>query len=309
VDNLTEGWSDRQITALDNFLKWRNSVVKQYTQMGIPINELEKYVPFIPQRPLQKDESNVLRAVFGTGVKDATADNFDTLLSELSKADPSLKTRTTKATRPSEVNKMLKKPWLTEDAAVAMSVRGSRAIKAQELNSFIDEFIQTYGMRADDLARISSNTIPEGYLAYRVGADQAGHKVLQQVHNVARDAVEGLDTVFLPKEMVELLNSYQEVAFNPEAQNGLLRMYDQLSRVYKKAAYLWNPGHIFRDFQGNVFNNYLMGVIDPTEYADGLKVMRRAEGVLQTPRGDLPFTEIREQAEKLGIIDTVSSYR
>ena len=50
VDNLTAGWSDRQITALDNFLKWRNSVVKQYRQLGIPINELEKYVPFIPKK-------------------------------------------------------------------------------------------------------------------------------------------------------------------------------------------------------------------------------------------------------------------
>ena len=35
----------------------------------------------------------------------------------LQKQDPNLKQRTTKATRPAEVNALLKKDWLTEDAA------------------------------------------------------------------------------------------------------------------------------------------------------------------------------------------------
>jgi hypothetical protein len=305
VDDLTAGWSERQINALDNFLKWRNSVVKQYRQIGIPINELEKYVPFIPRRPLKKDEADLLRSVFGTGVREATADNFDTLLAELSKADPNLKARTTKATRPSQVNKMLNKPWLTEDAAVAMSIRGARAIKAQELNSFVDEFVQTYGLRAGDLSQIAGNTVPDGYTAYKLGVDQAGNKVLQQVTNVPRTAIEGTDIVFLPQEMANLYNEYHKLMFDQSKQNGLLRVYDELSGLYKKAAYLWNPGHLMRDFQGNVFNNYLMGVIDPMDYADGLKALRRADGVLHTPRGDLPFSEIYEQAQKMGIIDSL----
>ena len=308
VDELTAGWSEREIAALDNFLKWRNSVVKQYKQIGIPINELEKYVPFIPQRPLKKDEADLLKAAFGTGVRDATADNFDTLLTELSKADPNLKTRTTKATRPSQVNEMLKKPWLTEDAAVAMNIRGQRAIKAQELNSFVDEFIQTYGLRADDLAQMAGNTVPDGYAAYKLGVDQAGNKTLQQATNVPRTAIEGTDIVFLPDEMAKLYNEYHGLMFNQSKKNGLLRVYDSLSTLYKKAAYLWNPGHIMRDFQGNVFNNYLMGVVDPTEYADGLKALRKADGVLSTPRGDLKYTDIYEQAQKMGIVDSVMKH-
>jgi hypothetical protein len=200
---------------------------------------------------------------------------------------------------------MLKKPWLTEDAAVAMNIRGQRAIKAQELNSFVDEFIQTYGLRADDLAQMAGNTVPDGYTAYKLGVDQAGNKVLQQVTNVPKTAIEGTDIVFLPQEMANLYNEYHELMFNQSKRNGLMKVYDRLSALYKKAAYLWNPGHIMRDFQGNVFNNYLMGVIDPMEYADGLKALRRADGVLQTPRGDLPFSEIYEQAQKMGIIDSV----
>ena len=308
VDNLTQGWSERQITALDNFLKWRNSVVKQYRQIGIPINELEKYVPFIPERVLNKKEAEVLRNTFGTGVKDAGVDNFDTFMAGITRADPNLKKRTTGATRPSEVNKILKKNWLTEDAAIAMNIRGQRAIKAQELNTFVDEFVDTYGLRASDLAELAGNTVPDGYNAYRVGIDSTGNKVLEMVNNVPKDVVKGTEVVFLPDEMAKLYNEYQGLMLNKGKKNGLLRVYDSLSNLYKKSAYLWNPGHIMRDFQGNVFNNYLMGVVDPSEYAEGLKAFRKAEGVLQTPRGDIEYSKIYEQAQKLGIVDSVMAH-
>ena len=308
VDNLTQGWSERQITALDNFLKWRNSVVKQYRQIGIPINELEKYVPFIPERVLNKKEAEVLRNTLGTGVKDAGVDNFDTFMAGITRADPNLKKRTTGATRPSEVNKILKKNWLTEDAAIAMNIRGQRAIKAQELNTFVDEFVDTYGLRASDLAELAGNTVPDGYNAYRVGIDSTGNKVLEMVNNVPKDVVKGTEVVFLPDEMAKLYNEYQGLMLNKGKKNGLLRVYDSLSSLYKKASYLWNPGHIMRDFQGNVFNNYLMGVVDPAEYAEGLKAFRKAEGVLQTPKGDIEYSKIYEQAQKLGIVDSVMAH-
>ena len=171
---------NRQITALDNFLKWRNSVVKQYRQLGIPINELEKYVPFIPKRVLRGEEADIVKTIFGTGVEQATGDNFDTLLAELSKMDPNLRQRTTKATRPSEVNKLLKSDWLTEDAAVAMSLRGTRAIKAQEFRKFGDEFIAEYGLHATDITKMTGGSVPEGYVAYKVGLDQEGNKIFQK---------------------------------------------------------------------------------------------------------------------------------
>lgn len=308
VDNLTAGWSDRQITALDNFLKWRNSVVKQYRQLGIPINELEKYVPFIPKRVLRGEEADVVKTVFGTGVEQATGDNFDTLLAELSKMDPNLRQRTTKATRPSEVNKLLKSDWLTEDAAVAMSLRGTRAIKAQEFSKFGDEFIAEYGLHATDITKMTGGSVPEGYVAYKVGLDQEGNKIFQQARDVVGATMQDTEVIFLPEEMVNLYNEYLGIMFNKQKKNGLVQIYDSMSRTYKKAAYLWNPGHVFRDFQGNVFNNYLMGVTDPMEYAEGLKVLRGAEGFLDTPNGQIPYKDIYEKAQQMGIVDSVMAH-
>lgn len=304
ADDITEGWSERQINALDEFLKWRNSVVKQYRQIGIPINELEKYVPFIPMRTLKAEEADTLKTMFGTGVKSAEMDNFDTLMAELTKQDPNLKARTTNATRPGEVNSMLKKPWLTEDAAVAMSIRGTRAIKAQEFSNFADEFVKTYGLGLDELGQIANGTIPEGYGAFKVGKDTQGNKVFQAINSIPKSTEAGVDTVFLPNEMVNLYNEYSKAMFNPGTQNGFLQLYDRVNSLYKKTAYLWNPGHVFRDFQGNVFNNYLMGVVDPTEYMEGLKVARGADGVLKTPNGDIPYSEVLDKARKMGIIDS-----
>ena len=307
--NLTDGWSDRQVNALDNFLKWRNSVVKQYRQMGIPINELEKYVPFIPTRGLKTPEADTLRTVFGTGVKDATTDNFDTLMAELVKRDPNLKARTTNATRPSEVNAMLKKPWLTEDAAVAMSIRGSRAIKAEEFSNFADEFVKTYGLSMEDLGKsITGSSIPDGYSAFKIGKDTNGTKVFQPINSIPSSTEAGIDVTFLPKDMVDQYNEYSKVMFNTQARNGVLDLYDQLNRVYKKTAYLWNPGHIARDFEGNVFNNYLMGVKNPMDYADGLKVVNKAEGSITTASGEYTYKEIRQMAEKMGVIDSEMAY-
>ena len=70
--------------SLNGEIRWSSN----YVQAGIPINELEKYVPFIPTRPLRKDEAETLRTVFGTGVKDAHQDNFDTPTDGSSEAGP-----------------------------------------------------------------------------------------------------------------------------------------------------------------------------------------------------------------------------
>jgi hypothetical protein len=301
-DELTTGMSDRQVTALDNFLKWRNSVVKTYRQMGIPINELERYVPFIPKRMLKKEEASTLRSVFGTGIKEANQDNFDTLLATLQKQDPNLKKRTTQATRPSEVNAMLSKDWLTEDAAVAMNIRGTRAIKAQEFSKFADEFVSTYGLKMGDISQLGS--IPDGYAAYQVGFDKDGTKVFREINSIPNATDNDIDTIFLPKEMVNLFNEYSNTAFNKYKQNELLNIVDGLNRMYKKAAYLWNPGHIMRDFEGNVFNNYLMGVKSLDDYSDGFKVVRGSQGVVNTPNGPLSYSEILEKAQTMGVIDS-----
>jgi len=189
-----------------------------------------------------------------------------------------------------------------------MSLRGTRAIKAQEFSKFGDEFIAEYGLHATDITKMTGGSVPEGYVAYKVGLDQEGNKIFQQARDIVGTTMDDTEIIFLPEEMVNLYNEYLGIMFNKQKKNGLVQIYDSMSRLYKKAAYLWNPGHVFRDFQGNVFNNYLMGVTDPMEYAEGLRVLRGAEGFLDTPNGQIPYRDIYEKAQKMGIIDSVMAH-
>lgn len=303
LDELINSLPDEQIDRLSSFLGWRESIAKDYLKLGIPMEVIEQYVPFIPTRALSKAESQGLKTMFGTG--NASPENIGEDLLTLQRLDPNLKHRTTQATRPSQVNAVLEKPWLTEDAAIAMSVRGARAIKAQEFTKFADDFVQQYGMGIKDLAVATGSEIPAGYKAYRIATDTTGTRSFREVTDFAKTMANDTDIVFLPQDMVKAFDNYADLAFNRETRSTLLRLYDQANNFFKKTAYLWNPGHIVRDFQGNVFNNFLMGVNSPAEYVEALKILRNpGEGVLSTPKGDLLYSDIMEKAGKMGIMET-----
>lgn len=291
--------------ALDAFLKWRDSVVKDYKKLEIPINELENYVPFIPVRGLKSDEQAAMRTLFGTGVHEVN--DVDQLLSYLAKTDPNLKPRTTKAKSPAEVNKVLGKDWLTEDAALAMSLRGTRAIKAQEVASFLQGFIQKYGLSVDDITKTVGGNIPNGYKMYIIKTEGNGRKILQEVFNAAGLAEKGIDGFFIPEEMAKIYNEYTELIFGTKAKNPLLKVFDTATTAYKKVAYLWNPGHIPRDFTGNVFNGYLMGVVNPLEYIEAAKLLTNPQTVIELPSGSITVQKLLDQAQKLGILDIGAS--
>jgi hypothetical protein len=293
--------SAKSQAAYDAFIKWRESVVKMYTDRQIPINELEQYVPFIPMRSLKKGEADALRTVFGTGNKQAT--NVDELLAFLSKTDPNLIERTTKARAPSQVNKLLGKEWLTEDAAVAMSVRGTRAIKASKVADFLKGFIDKYGLNWQDMIAQNAGQIPSGYKMFITKTEKNGKKVLEEVFNAAGIAEKQMDGFFLPEDMAKLYNEYTDLIFGTQSKNPLLKVFDAATAAYKKVAYLWNPGHIGRDFAGNVWNGYLMGVVDPTEYIRAVKYITDPSTMIKLPSGEFTAQELLDKAHKMGVLD------
>ena len=288
--------------ALESFIKWRESVVKMYKDRQIPIEELINYVPYIPVRALKPDESAMMGTLFGTG--NYSGNTVDELVSLLSKTDPNLIERTTKGTTPKEVNKLLGKDWLTEDAAVAMSLRGSRAIEAVQVADFLKGITDKYGIDVGAIKDVGQGGIPKGYKMYIVHADQSGKKVLQEVFDAASLAKKGKGgSFFFPEEMAKIYNEYTDVIFGTKAKNPLLKIYDAATSAYKKVAYLWNPGHIPRDFTGNVFNNYLAGVTNPLEYTKTLRRLTHPDEVLKFPSGEMTMKELLDMAHKNGTID------
>jgi hypothetical protein len=252
LNNELEQLSEPARNALKEFIKWRESVVKEYEKRAIPMNVLEKYVPFVFVRKGSTDEMETLSSLFGTG---SLPDNQDisSLINWLSGADPNILPRTTKATDPTQINKFLKKPILSEDAGAIMSLRGTRAIQAQELYDFAEEFSGKYGMSIEEMASYKNL---KGYKAYTTKVGSDGRRIFQEASS--NSVISGKKEIqFLPEEMVNIYNQYTDMVFGKQNMNNLLRTYDKATSIYKKLAYLWNPGHIARDFSGNVYNGYL----------------------------------------------------
>jgi hypothetical protein len=286
--------------ALKAFYNWRQSVVKMYQEAQIPIAEMEKYVPFIPQRPLKRPEQQLLNSIYGTGTP---THEVDPLIQMLSGTDPNLLERTTKANVPSEVNKLLDKPWLTEDAAIAMATRGARAIKTTELSKALDGLVAQYGINyADILSRSTSGGIPSGYKMYTI-SQEGGRKVLNEVFDSPGLASKGVKSFFIPEEMAKVYNMYADLILGEEKKGPLLKLFDKATSGYKKVAYLWNPGHIFRDFEGNVFNNYLMGVVNPAAYVRSAKLLMNSDSLITVDGVEITVKELLEKSRKIGLLD------
>jgi hypothetical protein len=285
---------------LRSFIKWRESVVKEYEKRQIPINVLERYVPFVFTRKGNADEMDALGALFGTGSK-PEGDDLSSVINWLSGYDPNLKPRTTQALNPQDVNAILKKDILSEDAGVIMATRGVRAIRAQDLYDFADTFSGKYGMTIDEMTAYG---MPQGYKMYTPKTTADGRKVFEEVLS-GKKIIEGdPQAVFLPEEMVKIYNQYADLIFGERGMNKLLKTYDKATSLYKKFAYLWNPGHIMRDFTGNVFNGYLMGLTNPKIYAEALEYLTNEKAIIKIPGMEkVTAKDFIKRAREHGILD------
>lgn len=303
VDQSLNNLSENAQNAFREFIKWRESVVKEYQKREIPINVLEKYVPFVFTRKGNADEMSALNALFGTGSM-PEGDDLSSLINWLSGYDPNLKPRTTQATSPSEVNKILKKDILSENAAVIMATRGARAIRATELYDFADTFAEKYGMTIDEMSKYG---MPNGYKLYVPETTPDGRKTFKEVSS--KNMIEGNEkAMFLPEEMVKVYNDYANMIFGEKGSNRLLKTYDKATNYYKKLAYLWNPGHIVRDFTGNVFNGYLMGLTDPRIYKETFEYMTNPDMMVKVPGYEtMKVSEFMKKAREDGTLDIGSA--
>lgn len=287
---------------VDAFKQWRDQTVEDYRALGVTFTPLENYVPFVSTgKSLTKDEAAMLKGLFGHSIKRANSDDF---LSMISGADPYLRERTLNAVDPAEINKVLGREWLTEDAAVAMSRRGVKAIRGQEASTFLVGTLEKYGLTVDDLSQLKS--LPEGYVMVKPRSESSGRIVLEPVK-------EGDTKGFaLPEEFAKAYKEYTDLMFHPVAQSKLLQFYDQLTRAYKTMAYMWTPGHIPRDWMSNVQNLWLADVRSPKPYIDSFQVMNEAAGhgtskLYTFPEWEGTGEDLYNMAKELGLTESSST--
>lgn len=281
-------------SAVDSLESWR----KQLKGAGILEREMEQYVPFIHTgKKLTAKEKQLLQEKFGTGIK--IFGDLDDVHEWYAKFIPNIRERTTKAVTPREVNEILGKKFFEEDIAEILSIYSSRAVKAEAAKQFFDATIAKYGLRIDDLKKLKQ--LPEGYGLYRVVIDpETGQRVFEPVRNIF-EKISG-DVVALPKEFVNHINEYQRAFFDPTMQGTIWEFFDNINRIFKTTAYLWNPGHIPRDAASNAFQLWLMGMKNPVRYIDAINILKGKKFI---PKG-LRYSsdEILQMARDYGLIGT-----
>lgn len=303
VDEAISHLSEEAQNAFREFIKWRESIVKEYQKRDIPINVLEKYVPFVFTRKGNVDEMLALNALFGTGSM-PEADNLSSLINWLSDYDPNLRPRTTQATNPAEVNKILSKPILSEDGAVIMATRGTRSIQAMELYDFAEDFMSQYGRTVDEMAEYGNL---KGYSLYKPKTTPDGRRVFEKMTSAGKIMEGDPSTLFLPDELAKIYNDYTDLIFGKQGMNKLLKTYDKATSLYKKLAYLWNPGHIMRDFTGNVFNGYLMGLTNPKYYKEAFDYMTNPDMLVKVPGFQMSAKDFVSKCRQNGVLDIGSA--
>jgi hypothetical protein len=284
----------RIANAVEKFKQWRQQIVETYRKLGVEFTPMEAYVPFITTgKPLSKDELALLKSVFGTGIREVQSSD---LVEMVSKYDPNLIPRTTKAINPAEVNKVLGREWLTEDAAVAMARRGIRAIRGEQAATFLQGMIQKYGLTVDDVTKLKG--LPEGYVLVVPKPEVSGRISLEATPEVVEKAIA------LPQEFVKAYNDYTDLLFNTAARTAFGRFWDDVTRVYKTMAYMWNPGHIPRDLGSNIYNLWLMDVRSPLPFAQALRAIYDKNFKFTFKNWTGTGEELIKLAEDLGLMDS-----
>jgi hypothetical protein len=175
-----------------------------------------------------------------------------------------------------------------------------KALKSKDLVKQLKDA----GIDVESIA--ARGSLPEGYSLYQVRTLPSGGVYLEPLKDEAKKGFA------LPEEFVKAFNEYMDVYFNPQSQNEILRLWDRVTSSFRTVAYLWNPGHIARDFFSNIFNAWLGGVRSVIPYAEALRLYKpliHDGDPYQTMM--IPFLgenksgeELFDIARKLGVVDT-----
>lgn len=325
---------------MEAFIKERDSIIKEYRGMGVNIKELENYVPFIiTGGRLTKAEAKLLESKFGTN-KVKPMDKSDAITSIASRFDPHVKERRYSGATPKEINDLLGREWLTEDAALALSMRGSRFIRTKEVITFLEGMLQKYGITVGDMSKLKEVSelpetlskkelikqlqeykiidpnilttvkggLPENYGLFKVKSTQSGGVKIEPVKEATRE------TFALPEDFANVFNEYMDMFF-PKTQDSFTRLFDSATSGFRTVAYLWNVGHIMRDLTSNMFNAWLGGVKSLKPYIQSLDLIKPFEKGGMEGRSNLTVfipsegrmvtgEELYDTARNQGVVDT-----
>ena len=98
-----------------------------------------------------------------------------------------------------------------------------------------------------------------------------GEGALQQLRDMG--GLKAGEDLFLPTHIFDSLKAIDDLHKNVDKANQLFKMIDKVQQPWKFWATAANPGHHVRNAMGDVFLNYLDGVVDPRLYNNAARLI------------------------------------
>lgn len=148
---------------------------------GIPVGEIERYVPLIAVRTPKAEELQMIPAEFRRQVEELLAEAErrggmdEELWQRIARIAPQIIPRKMKGgLAPQDINELLKTPLFLEDAAAILSTYATRAIRATHYKRFTDAIVSAFGIPIADAMKIAEDPMRAKYGLYRVGHTKGG---------------------------------------------------------------------------------------------------------------------------------------
>lgn len=162
-----------------------------------------------------------------------------------------------------------------------LAYRAQKHYEVMSRANFIDK-VKEFGVKLPDDPRARS--LVEKELKGR-GYRAADSKFL--------DKVDGKDAWYFDKDVADSIKFAEKITARDPAAQHFVRMFDRVQNNWKFLAAVANPGAQVKNLYGDVFSNFMAGVVNPKRYKQAMKIVGKHRGV----RG---FNQEAEQVFKIG---------
>ncbi len=173
-----------------------------------------------------------------------------------------------------------------EDIKDLLARRGWEHYQAKARRGFEQELATEYGLIFDKIPKTRMKSvwkaadpkgnvkvkekIPETYFA----SDLEGVRLAKEMGYEKVDNPFAVDQdVYLPPQVKAVYDRTMKLFADDEELDRALRHFDKVNSIWKMGATVANPGHHFRNAFGDIWLNYMDGVVNPNRYWDALKTV------------------------------------
>lgn len=279
---LLKGADQRVIDAAREFKRMFKAGIREEQAAGIKVSERPRYAPHV-----KVDTGEVVAPGRST--------------TPLRPSDKFTRSRTLEGTV-EDINQAAGRQIFDPNIVTAAGVREYSRVGAVTTKQFIDRTLEQFGRKVKVGTKVGPD---EGLYAFK---DFQLYPVEDVAGNIHRGFTKNVPTWALPKEIANDLNTFYKTFANDEGTKAFLGMWDKLQTLWKGSVTSLRPSFHIRNFFGNVFNNWLAGVNDPSRYYKAAEIMAGREGSLQVGGKTLSNAEVMELFKKRGLAGTGQFY-